>query len=343
MLLSKLLGVPPAGVRVHATFLGGGFGRKASPDFLTYAALAARASGRPVKLLYSRTEDLRHDYYRPKAVARMRGYFDAFGTPLGLAVKLVAQSVSTELGPPFDSTGGVDFFTTEGLTNLRYDLPQLTVEYVPQAAGLRVGALRSIGAGANAFFVECFIDEMAQAAGKDPLQFRRELLADSPRYLALLDRVAAAAGWGRPLPEGRRHGLAVFEYHGTIVAEIAEVSVDGNGAPVVHKVTAAADCGRVLNPTGGRAQVEGSIVFALSDAMWGDVRVERGAVVQRNFDDYRCLRLPECPSTEVHFVDSGARITGLGEPAVPPLAPAVANALHALTGRRVRSLPFVAA
>lgn len=341
MITAQVLGVPPERVRVHATFLGGGFGRKASPDFLILTALAAKASKRPVKLTYSRTNDLRHDYYRPKAKARLAAHFDRYGAVLGLDVKLVAQSVSADLGAPFDGLGGVDFFTAEGLTNLRYDLPQMNVEYVNAPLGLRLGALRSIGAGANAFFVESFVDEIAAALGRDPLGLRRELLADSKRSLAVLDRAAQEAGWGRSLRAGHHQGMAIFEYHGTIVAEVAEVSITPTGEPKVHRVTVAADPGRVLNPVGGRQQVEGSVVFGLSDAMHGDIRFEEGAVIPSNFHEAPLLRLPECPRVDVHFVESGARVTGLGEPAVPPLAPAVANAIFAASGRRIRSLPFL--
>jgi len=342
MTIARVLGMKPEQVRVHPQFLGGSFGRKAGVDYVIYATLASKISGRPVKVIYSREQDVRNDPFRPKALARMQAMIDAHGRVIAMDIKMVAQSISAALGPPFkDSLGGVDFFTTAGLPNVRYDIPTLNIEYVEQKVGLKVGSLRSVGEGATGFFVESFIDEIAHTLGRDPLELRRELLADSNRYLGVLDRVAAEAGWGKPLPPGHFQGLAVFEYHGTLVAEIAEVSVPEPNSIRVHRITAAVDCGRVLNPSAGRAQVEGSIAFALSDSLFGEITVKDGVVEQSNFHQIRMLRLHEAPHVDVHFVESTAPISGLGEPAVPPLAPAVANAVFRATGNRIRTLPFI--
>jgi len=337
--VAGLFGLEPAQVRVHTTFLGGGFGRRSEVDFVLYAAHAAKASGRPVKLIWSREEDMQHDFYRPTAMARLRAGLDDAARPIAFEAKLALQSILSRVFPGAVS-GGVDPVAIDGIASMPYAVPNRLVEYAMAREGAPVGYWRSVGNSHNAFFVECFVDELAHAAGRDPIEFRRALLADSPRHRAVLDKAASAAGWGKALPQGRFQGVAIHEEAGTIVAQIAEISVEQGKMLRVHKVTCALDCGVAINPSTIEAQMESGIVFGLTAALYGEITLEGGRVVQSNFDSYEMLKLAQMPAVDVHIVESGAEIGGIGEPGTPPIAPAVTNAIFAATGKRIRQLPL---
>ena len=313
-------------VVVHNQQLGGGFGRRlpGTYDYVEQAVEVAKATApRPVKLVWSREEDMRHGYYRPFVLARLRGALDAQGRPLVWASRFT--------GSRFGDVGAATPPYAVGDTDIRAVAP-------PEH--LRTGAWRSVASSQHGFFVESFVDELAHAAGQDPFEYRRALLEHEPRHRAVLERVAELSGWGAPAPEGRARGIAIVESFGSIVAQVAEVGLDASGQIRVHRVDAAVDCGLVVNPQQAEAQVQGGIVFGLSAALFHAITVRDGAVEQRNFPDYPMIRLADAPRVRVAFVDSGGPIGGLGEPGVPPVAPAVANALFALTGRRLRTLPL---
>jgi isoquinoline 1-oxidoreductase subunit beta len=270
----------------------------------------------------------------------LEGALDADGWPVAWVQRLAAPSILAQLRPLAD---GVDGTTVEGVKNLPYALPHVLVTAANVELPVTTWFWRSVGSSQNAWAVECFLDELARAGGKDPVEVRRRLLAAAPRHLAVLEAAARAAGWGEPPPAGRARGVAVHESFGSFVAQVAEVSIDGAGAaaaPRVHKVWCAIDCGRVVNPDTVVAQMESGIVYGLSAALHGAIRLEGGRVATSNFDDYPVVRMPEAPAVEVVILDSGEEPGGVGEPATPPIAPAVCNALLALTGRPVHALPI---
>lgn len=339
--------VPPERVNLHVTLLGGGFGRRLEVDVVAQAVrVALECGGRPVQLSWSREEDMTHDYYRPMHVAMLRAGLDAAGQLRSLRIKSAGDAITPRwmarglpaLAGPVDLP---DKTTAEGLFDLPYAIEHQRMEHVATRMGVPVGFWRSVGHSHNAFFSECFMDEIAQAMGQDPVGLRRALLSGAPRYLAVLDRATQKAGWGRPLPAGRAHGVALHESFGSIVAQVAEVSMV-DGTPRVHRVVCAIDCGTVVNPGIVAQQMEGAVVFALTAALYGKVDIRDGAVQQTNFNNYRMLRLAEAPRVETEILRSERPPGGVGEPGVPPLAPAVCNALFALTGRRVRALPLLA-
>lgn len=339
--------VPPERVNLHVTLLGGGFGRRLEVDVVAQAVrVALECGGRPVQLSWSREEDMTHDYYRPMHVAMLRAGLDAAGQLRSLRIKSAGDAITPRwmarglpaLAGPVDLP---DKTTAEGLFDLPYAIEHQRMEHVATRMGVPVGFWRSVGHSHNAFFSECFMDEIAQAMGQDPVGLRRALLSGAPRYLAVLDRATQKAGWGRPLPGGRAHGVALHESFGSIVAQVAEVSMV-DGTPRVHRVVCAIDCGTVVNPGIVAQQMEGAVVFALTAALYGKVDIRDGAVQQTNFNNYRMLRLAEAPRVETEILRSERPPGGVGEPGVPPLAPAVCNALFALTGRRVRALPLLA-
>lgn len=339
--LAKIFQVRPDQVLVHTTFLGGGFGRRQEPDDVVYAALASRAcGGRPVKIIWSREEGIRHDFYRPMATAKLRAGFDASGAPSSLDMTVAAQSVAARTRPA-SLKNGVDWiFALTGLKDIKYAFAARRLEYSRQDNPVPVGSLRSLGATFTAYFLECFIDEIAHAADEGPLELRRKLLAAHPRHLTVLDSVATQVSWSTPLPRGHGRGLAIFDDCGSIAGAAIELSVSGSGQLRLHKVAGTIDCGRALNPEGVRAQVESALVFGLTAALFGEIGIERGRAVQGNFDSYRMMRLAQTPEISVRIVESGAAIGGVGEPMVPPAAPALVNAVFAATGRRIRSLPL---
>jgi isoquinoline 1-oxidoreductase subunit beta len=337
---ADILGIPPANVAVTTTFLGGGFGRRSQTDYVAEAVHVARAVGAPVQLVWTREDDTRGGQYRPAARSVLEGALDADGWPVAWVQRLAAPSILAQLRPLAD---GVDGTTVEGVKNLPYALPHVLVTAANVELPVTTWFWRSVGSSQNAWAVECFLDELARAGGKDPVEVRRRLLAAAPRHLAVLEAAARAAGWGEPPPAGRARGVAVHESFGSFVAQVAEVSIDGAGAaaaPRVHKVWCAIDCGRVVNPDTVVAQMESGIVYGLSAALHGAIRLEGGRVATSNFDDYPVVRMPEAPAVEVVILDSGEEPGGVGEPATPPIAPAVCNALLALTGRPVHALPI---
>jgi isoquinoline 1-oxidoreductase beta subunit len=335
---AEIAGMPPERVAVHTTFLGGGFGRRSEVDFVVDAVELSKEVRAPVKVVYTREDDIRHDFYRPAALSRFWGALDAEGWPAAWMNRIVSPSISQQKAPQ-RVRNGVDRSSVEGADDLLYDIPNVLVEYHLRDVGVPVGYWRSVGNSLNAFFKECFLDELASAGGKDPVELRRRLLAREPRLLGVLNLAAERAGWGGALAAGRARGVAVHRSFGSYVAQVAEVSVEG-GSPRVHRVVCAVDCGTVVNPLTVEAQMESGIVYGLTAALYGRITIDRGRVSESNFHDYPALRLPEMPQVETFIVPSSERPGGVGEPGTPPIAPAVCNALFALTGRRVRGLPI---
>jgi CO/xanthine dehydrogenase Mo-binding subunit len=355
-LLARALSLPKEQVRVHSTLLGGGFGRRVMLDFVVEAALVSRAAGAPVKLVWSREDDMRHDWYRPAALARGKVEIGADGQILDWEHRVVAPSIMAlmmaSLAPAVLPQWVPDGVTTpikallrrdddtmyEGIAELPYAVPHLRVEALHYDPGVPVGVWRSVGHSQNAFFAESFVDEVAHALGEDPLEFRLKRLPADSRHVKVLQAAAAAAGWGKA-PAGRFQGIAVHESFHTVVAEVVELSL-ADGKPRIERVICAVDCGIAVNPDVVRSQVESAVVFALSAALHGAITIRDGAVEQGNFDDYPVLRIDECPVIETVIVASEAPPSGIGEPPTPPLAPALANALFAATGDRQRTLPL---
>ncbi len=340
---AKITGLPPEKIALHTAFLGGGFGRRANPhaDFVAEAVQVAKAAGVPVKVLWTREDDIAGGYYRPLFLHRIEAGLDARGQPVAWKHTLVGQSIFTGTLMEGMVKNGVDPMSVEGVADSPYldGVPARRVTLHSPRSPLPVLWWRSVGNTHTAFAMESMIDELAHAAGKDPLAYRVALLAKHPRHRRLLELAAAKAGWGKRPAEGRARGLAVHESFGSIVAEVAEVSVD-KGKLRVHQVTAAMDCGTVVNPLAVEAQIQGSVAYGLGAALHSALTLKRGRVQQSNFHDYEVLRLDEMPRVSVHLVKSDAKMGGVGEPATAPVAPAVANAVFALTGKRLRSLPL---
>jgi isoquinoline 1-oxidoreductase beta subunit len=331
----------PEKVVVHKTMLGGGFGRRgAVQDYVHQAVLVAKAVGQPVKLLWTREEDIRHDFYRPVAMAKFTAGLDAAGMPVAWRVRVTGPSILANLFPQ-RLTNGVDQSFANGFTDeMAYDVPNYGVAYAMRATHVPVSFWRSVNHSQNGYFRECFVDEMAHAAGQDPYQYRRKLLSKDPVRLAVLDAAAQKAGWDSPAAPGISRGIALVEAYGSMCAQVAEASVGGKGEIRVHRVVAAVDTGHVVNPEILRAQTESAIVYGLTAALYGAITIENGRVQQGNFDDYEMLRLADMPAVETVLVPSGGFWGGGGEIGVPPLAPALCNAIFAATGKRIRSLPL---
>lgn len=336
--LSKVAGVKPEQVKVNTMLLGGGFGRRFAQDFAVDAVLISKAVGGPVKLIYSREDDTKGHFYRPASCVKFSAGLDEAGRPVMFSARVSCSSVFQAAGFPL--TNDLDQAAVEGIKEWPYDCPNVQVDWARYEPGIGVWFWRSVGHSQNFFFSESFIDEMAAAAGKDPFEYRRALLADKPRHKAALETAAGKAGWGSPLPAGRARGIALCESFGSIVAEVAEVSLV-DGKVKVHRVVCALDCGMTVNPAIVRRQMESAIIFGLSAALYGKITIKDGRVEQSNFHDYPVVRMNETPQVEVHIVSSGEKPGGVGEPGTPPIAPAVCNALFALTGKRIRSLPIV--
>jgi isoquinoline 1-oxidoreductase beta subunit len=344
MATAQILGIAPDKVTIHTTFLGGGFGRRANPvaDFVSEAVIVAKAAGVPVKVVWTREDDIHGGYYRPAYAHRIRTGLDEHGKPVAWDHVVVGQSILA--GTPFEPMlvkHGVDGTSVEGLAESPYleDTGALRVSLHSPRTPITVLWWRSVGNTHTAFAMEGMIDECAHAAGQEPLAYRLSLLKDKPRHAAALQLAADKAGWASPPPPGRARGLAVHESFGTIMAQVAEVSVE-HGEIRVHAVTCAVDCGTVVNPLGVEAQVQGSVAFGLSAALHGKLTLAGGKVQESNFHDYRVLRMYEMPKVSVHIIQSKAKMGGIGEPATAPIAPAVANAIFALTKQRLRSLPL---
>jgi isoquinoline 1-oxidoreductase beta subunit len=330
-------GLPAEKVFVHTTFLGGGFGRRLDVDFIPAAVECAKAAGKPVKLLWTREDDTTHDKYRPPARNTLSAGFDPAGKLGAVRIHLVAPSVTARWAPSVVANM-VDPFAVEAAHNFPYEVPNVYVDYLQHEIGIDVGYLRSVSHALNCFAVECFMDELAGEARMDPYEFRRSLLTKQPRWLAVLEAAAKKAQWGRPA-EGRSQGVALMSGYDTYLAQVAEVSVQGKEVKV-HRIVCAIDCGQMVNPGIVQAQAEGSIIFGLTAALWGDISIANGQVKERNFDAYRLMRINEAPAIEVHLLESTEKPGGMGEPAVALVAPAVCNAIYAATRKRVKSLPI---
>jgi isoquinoline 1-oxidoreductase beta subunit len=344
---ARVAGLDVDHVTLHVTYMGGGFGRRLDIDFVAQAVRVAMAcDGLPVQLLWSREEDTTHDLYRPMHVAQLRAAVDAQGRVSSLRIHSAGDAISPRwmerglpaLAGPFDTP---DKTTAEGLFDLPYGFANQHMAHVATHSGVPVGFWRSVGHSHNAFFSEGFIDELAVETKQDPLAFRQSLLKDAPRHLAVLNLAAEKSAWGTPLPEGHARGIALHESFGSIVAEVVEVSLQ-DGKPRVHKVVCAVDCGTVINPGLVAQQMESAVVFALTAALYSRIDIIDGVVQQRNFDSYPMVTLAQAPPVETWLVPSTRPPSGVGEPGVPPLAPALANALFVLTGKRQRSLPLQA-
>ncbi len=343
---AEIAGLKPEQVVIHTMFLGGGFGRRATAgsDFVSEAVHVAKAAGggAPIKVVWTREDDMRGGYYRPMWVHRLRVGLSGDGSPVAWRQTIVGQSILA--GTPFEAMlvkGGVDNTSVEGASDSPYvkATPNHLVDLHSPRTVIPVLWWRSVGHTHTAFVMETFVDELARAAGQDPLAYRRKLLKDHPRHLGALNLAAEKAGWGQPLPEGRFRGLAVHESFGSFVAEVAEVSV-ADGRVRVHRVVCAVDCGICANPAGVEAQLQGGVAFGLTAALYGELTLKAGRVQQSNFHDYPLLRLREMPKVEVHIVRSSEKSGGIGEVGVPPIAPAVANAVFAATGKRLHRLPL---
>lgn len=342
--VAKITGLKPEQVQIHTVFLGGGFGRRANPaaDFVSEATHVAKAAGAPVKTVWTREDDVKGGYYRPMFLHKARIGLGADGMPVAWEHCCVGQSIVA--GTPFEGflvKDGVDATSVEGVADSPYlkEIADHKVELHSPKIGIPVLWWRSVGHSHTAFAMESLIDELAHASGKDPLEYRRALLKNHPRHLAALNLAADKAGWGSAPPKGRFRGLAVHESFGSYVAQVAEVSVE-EGTVKVHRVVCAIDCGLVVNPESLAAQVESAISFGLGAALQSEIGFKEGKVQQSNFNDYQVLRLNQMPAVEVHIVPSTGKMGGAGEPGVPPIAPAVANAVFAATGKRIRTLPI---
>lgn len=353
---ARTLNVPVEQVRVHTLMLGGGFGRRLADDGVAPAVLVSKAlDGRAVKFLWDREEEFLAGFGRPCAMGRLTAALDSQSRLVGLHVRTSGPSMMRSFSPaavPAELDSFVDFQALQNLAECRYRVGAHRLDYSMRHNHFPTGPWRSVGATQCAFFLETFIDEIARATDRDPLALRRELLAHDARALRVIDTVAERAGWGaagrgtavKPLPEGRALGLAYFESYGSLCAQIAEVSLGADGLPRVHRITCVLDCGEIVTPDGVHAQMQGGVLQGLSAAMFEAATLERGAAVERNFDRYRLLRINEAPQwIDTHIIESGAAMGGVGEPPVPPTAPAVANALARLTGVPIRRLPLVPA
>ncbi len=334
---AEAAGCEASKVRVFTTLLGGGFGRRLEVDFIPAAVIASKALGVPVKVIWTREDDMTHDLYRPPARERIQGALDAQGRLTAWSLHITSPSITARASPsttdPFDSV-------VEAVLNCPYAVPNVSLTYTRREIGIDVGYLRSVSHAPNCFVMESFMDELAAAARVDPVEFRLRMLTDKPRHTRVLKTAAERAGWGRAAP-GRFLGVAFMEGYTTMIAQVAEVSVT-DGVLAVHKITCVVDCGQMVNPRIVESQIESGIVFGLTAALWGEITLVGGRVQQTNFNSYRMLRANEMPLLDVHLVDSDASPGGIGEPGVAPVAPAIGNAIFAATGKRLRRLPIPA-
>jgi isoquinoline 1-oxidoreductase beta subunit len=341
---AQIMGIDPAKVRLHVMTPGGFFGRRAVADadvivevVSTLKAIGARA---PVKVLWTREDDTRGGRYRPMYHHALKAGLDAKGEIVAWQHRIVGQSIMK--GSPFEALikHGVDETSVEGASTLPYKIPNIHVDLVTTDVGVPVLWWRSVGSTHTAYSIEVFLDELAQATGKDPVELRRSLLEGEPRHLGVLNLAAEKADWGTPPAAGRFRGVAVHKSFGTYVAQVAEVSMRPDGGVKVERVVCAVDCGIAVNPDIVKAQIEGGVGYGLGAILKGEITLDGGRVVQGNFDDYQVLTIDEMPRVEVHILPSKESPTGVGEPGVPPIGPAVANAVFAATGKRIRVLPF---
>lgn len=331
---AKITGLPPNKINVHTLYLGGGFGRRGGADYIAEAVETAKAVGVPVKLTWTREDDIQHDIYRPASYTTFTAGLNEQGQPVALTARIACPSFA-------GLRGGIDHAAVEGIADLPYGIPNMRVEYHAADAGIPTGYWRSVGYSQNTFFAECFIDELAAAAKLDPVEFRRRYLAPSqPRLLNVLNVAADRAGWNQPLPAGRYRGVALVNNIGSYNAQVAEISINPQGKIRVRRVVCAVDCGYVVNPAGVEQQIQSGIVYGLTAALKGKITLDHGRVQQTNFHQYEMLRVEEMPHVEVHLVKSDAAPGGIGEASTPPVAAAVANAIFAAKGQRLRTLPL---
>jgi len=341
-LAAKTMGLKPEQVYVHNCYLGGGFGRRAINDELMQALAVARTVPNPVKLIWTREEDMRHDRYRPQAAIAFKGALGKDGMPTVIQAQTAVGSIMKSIKPMLDfpSPPGVEPMAVEGLVNMPYDVPNLKVDAVLKNTHVPVMFWRSVGSSQNAFAVESFIDELAHEAGQDPYQFRRKMLAGKPDFLSVLDTLAQKANWNQKMPAGKGRGIAIHESFGTIVGECVEVAIDAKGKVRCERVVAVVDCGHVVNPRNVEMQIESGVIYGLTAALYDEITVKDGAIEQGNFDSYQMVRLADSPKIETYLaLSGGTKWGGIGEPGTPPIAPALCNAIFAATGRRVRQLP----
>jgi isoquinoline 1-oxidoreductase subunit beta len=346
---SQISGFPPEKVNIHTTHMGCGLGRRAAPDFIVDAVIVSKATGKPVKAVWTREEDIKNSPFRAATSQRIEAGLDGHGNLIGWSHKAVAGSILKDIAPQFIKDG-VDIMSLWGLVDfpnapdgnkILYEIPNFYLEFLLSALPIPVAPWRSVQNGPNAFVVECFIDELAQAAKKDPLAFRLQLLKENPRAQKVLQVAAEKAGWGKALPKGQGRGIAQHHCFGTYVAQVAEVSVnEKTGALKVKRVVAAVDCGMAVNPDTTKAQIEGAIIMALSTVFKEEVKFAKGGVKSANFDDYSLIRMSQVPEIEVYIITSKEKLGGIGEPGVPPTAPAVTNAVFQATGARLRRIPL---
>lgn len=330
------LGIKPEDITLKTTFLGGGFGRRLELDFIVQAAQVSKAVGRPVKVLWTREDDMTHDFYRPLGFNQIEAGLDANGQPVAIKFKVTSQSVTQRaFGLPKDT---FDAFMAEAAV-AGYEIPNTQHDLVIHDSGIRVGYWRAVSHNMNAFANESFMDEMAKAAGKDPYAYRMDLLKGKPRFANVLKLAAEKAGWGKALPAGRALGIALMEGYDTYMAQVAEISLKDGGI-VVHKVTVAADVGRMVNPDTVEAQIQSSVVFGMGAGLMQEITMDKGRVQQTNYNNYPVVRMHESPKIDIVLVNSTEKPGGIGEPATALVVPAIANALAALTGKRVRKLPL---
>jgi len=335
---AEVTGLPKEKVRIHTTLSGGGFGRRLEPDFVSEAVRVSQAAGVPVKVIWTREDDMRNGFYRPTSYNRFSAGLDAAGRLVAWTHRIAGTPLRLKFGP---LEKGIDDSLIDGAIDLPYAIPNLLVDQLTLTLpAVPLGPWRSVGVSHNGFVTECFLDEIAAAAGRDPFDLRRELLRDKPRHRRTLELAAEKAGWGTPLPAGRSRGIALAEWGPTVCVEVAEVSVEADGSVRVPRVVCAVDCGQAVNTGQVEAQMQGGIVFGLSAALYGEITIDKGRVVQGNFDTYPVVRMPEAPAVEVYIVPSSDPQGGAGEPGVPPIAPAVCNAIFAATGKRIRRLPI---
>jgi isoquinoline 1-oxidoreductase beta subunit len=334
---AKAAGLDPKLVKIHTTFLGGGFGRRLEVDFIPAAVEVSKSLKKPVKLVWTREDDMTHDAYRPPAFDQATGAFDDKGKLIAWNLHLTGPSITARMFPSVTEKM-VDPFAIEGAANYPYDVPNVHVDFQQQEIGINVGYWRSVSHSLNCFVAESFMDELAVATKKNSYEFRKALLEKQPRFQKVLDLVVKESRFGYPV-KGHFHGLAIMEGYGTFMAQVAEISVDG-GKVRVHRVYCAADCGQQVNPDTVVAQIESSVIFGLSALMWGEINIQNGRVQQTNFDSYRVARMTDAPRIDSYVIDSSEGPGGIGEPATALVAPAVCNAIYTATGRRLRSLPL---
>jgi isoquinoline 1-oxidoreductase beta subunit len=336
---AQVSGLPPEKVQVHNRLLGGGFGRRLEVDFITQAVQIAKQVAGPVKVIWTREEDIQHDIYRPYFYDRLAAGLDGEGRPIAWSHRITGSSILARYFPPAFKDG-LDPDTVDGAAELPYTFPNVLVDYVRQEPpGIVTGWWRGVGPTHNIFVVESFIDELAAAAKQDPVDYRRALLGKSPRARAVLDLATEKATWSRPLPKGHGRGVSVQHAFGSYLAQVAEVAVSKEGEVRVQRVVCAVDCGICVNPDTVKAQMEGGIIFGITAALFGEITIKDGRVEQNNFNDYRMLRIDEAPMVEVYLVKSAEAPGGIGEPGTSAIAPAVTNAIFAATGKRIRKLP----